>query len=326
MPDIRSRGAVVKLVQSWVGKKESDGSFKSIIDIYNAHIPLPRNTKMEYSWAWCACTWSALAIKLGYTDIMPIEISCYYLIEAAKKMGCWKENDGYVPRPGDAILYDWQDSGKGDNTGAPDHVGTVEYLSGGYIVVTEGNYSNAVKRRTISINGRFIRGFITPAYTDDIAPEPERVTSPTKTLNEIAHEVITGVWGNMPERKEALEKAGYDYESVRIKVNSILNEHAETPTDGEVTTTVSAGKFDVNIAGNYIVQANGGLYMRNDAGTNKRALTKLPDSTIVRCYGYYSVYNGAKWYLVKVKVGTTTYTGFCHSAYLKLQKKATVIG
>ena len=41
---------------------------------------------MEYSWPWCACTWSALAIKLGYTDIMPIEISCPELIIAAKKM------------------------------------------------------------------------------------------------------------------------------------------------------------------------------------------------------------------------------------------------
>ena len=32
-------------------------------------------------------------------------------------MGCWQENDAYVPSPGDAILYDWQDNGIGDNTG-----------------------------------------------------------------------------------------------------------------------------------------------------------------------------------------------------------------
>ena len=43
---------------------------------------------------------------------MPVEISCYYLIEAAKKMGCWQENDAYIPNPGDAILYDWQDNEK----------------------------------------------------------------------------------------------------------------------------------------------------------------------------------------------------------------------
>lgn len=97
-----------------------------------------------------------------------MEISCYYLIEAAKKMGCWQENDAYVPSPGDAILYDWQDNGISDNTGNPDHVGTVieVYKESGYMVIEEGNYSNAVKKRTLSINGKFIRGFITPKYDE----------------------------------------------------------------------------------------------------------------------------------------------------------------
>ena len=75
------RQKVLDLAESWVGKKESDGSFKSIIDIYNTQKTFPRNVKMQYNWAWCACTWSALAIKLGYTAIMPVEISCYYIIE-----------------------------------------------------------------------------------------------------------------------------------------------------------------------------------------------------------------------------------------------------
>ena len=70
-----SRSAVVNLVNSWVGKNEADGSYKSIIDLYNSKAPFPRNTKMQYGWAWCACTWSALAKALGYTAIMPVEIS-----------------------------------------------------------------------------------------------------------------------------------------------------------------------------------------------------------------------------------------------------------
>ena len=161
----KTRSAVVSLAQSWVGKKESDGSYKTIIDIYNSFTgAFPRGTKMQYGWAWCAATWSALAIKLGYTDIMPIEISCYYLIEAAKKMGIWVENDAYVPKPADAILYDWDDSGAGDNTGTPDHIGTVEKVEGSLITVIEGNYSNAVKRRVLEVNGRYIRGYICPKY------------------------------------------------------------------------------------------------------------------------------------------------------------------
>lgn len=173
-----SRQAVLDVAKSWVGKNESDGSYKEIIDLYNSFIgALPRGTKMLYEWPWCAATWSALAIKLGYTAIMPIEISCYYLIEAAKKMGCWVEDDGYIPSPADGILYDWDDSGSGENTGNPDHIGTVEYVSGGYITVIEGNYNNAVKRRTISINGKYIRGFITPRYEDN------EVSAPTQDEN-----------------------------------------------------------------------------------------------------------------------------------------------
>ncbi len=93
---MRSRNAVVTLARSWLGKNEADGSYKSIIDIYNSCTgKFPRGIKMAYGWAWCAATWSALAIRLDYTDIMPVEISCYYLIEAAKKMGIWVENAGY---------------------------------------------------------------------------------------------------------------------------------------------------------------------------------------------------------------------------------------
>lgn len=175
-----SRQKVVDLALSWVGKRESDGSHKSIIDIYNT-LPadkLPRRTRMQYDWAWCACTWSALAVKLGYLAIMPIEISCYYLIENAKKMGCWVEADNYVPSPGDAILYDWADGSNYasyDNTASPDHVGTVVSVnkSAGTFVVVEGNMSNAVGKRTMAVNGRYIRGFIAPKYDDNTVTEPK---------------------------------------------------------------------------------------------------------------------------------------------------------
>lgn len=312
-----SRQKVVDLIKSWEGKKEADGSYKSIIDIYNSIPPFPRNTKMQYNWAWCACTWSALAKKLGYTSIMPIEISCYYIIEEAKKMGCWQENDAYVPSPGDAVLYDWDDNGVGDNTGNPDHIGTVieVYKSAGYMVVMEGNYSDAVKRRTISINGKFIRGFITPKYTNNTVSKP--VTDSNKSVETVAREVIAGKWGTGTDRKKALESKGYNYTEVQNKVNEILNGSTTKPTTStqyKVTATCSAKNFNKSIAGTYVTTAD--LYMRNDAGTNKKALVVMPKNTKVQCYGYYNVSNGAKWYYVVATVNGVTYTGFCHSAYL----------
>lgn len=323
-----SRQAVVDLVTSWHGKKESDGSFKEIIDIYNT-LPtaqLPRKTKMLYSWEWCACTWSALAVKLCYLPVMPIEISCYYIIENAKKMGCWQENDNYVPKPADAVIYDWQDNGVGDNKGNPDHIGTVieVYEDAGYMVVEEGNYGEAVKKRTISLNGKFIRGFITPKYTDNTVSAPKQEAG--KSVDTIAREVISGKWGSCTARKTALTNAGYDYSTIQKRVNEILNGGAVKPTTPtntstsnkvttkSVTATCSAKKYNETLAGTYKTTAN--LYMRNDAGTNKKALVCIPKGTKVKMYGYYNVANGVKWYYIQVTINGVKYTGFSSSAYL----------
>lgn len=44
----------------------------------------------------------------------------------------------------------------------------------------------------------------------------------SKTIEEIAREVIAGKWSNYPERKKLLEKAGYNYKEVQTIVNKIL--------------------------------------------------------------------------------------------------------
>lgn len=187
---MRSREKVVELAKSWLGKKVSDGSYMEIINIYNSYKNRPRNgLKMDPSWAWCACTWSALAIKLGYTDIMPVEISCGNLINIAKNMGIWVENDAHVPKPGDAILYDWDDNGAGDCTGWPDHIGVVEKVSGNAITVIEGNCSNSVKRRNIPVNGKYIRGFITPKYDSESAQTTNKPAASTTTSKPASKEV-----------------------------------------------------------------------------------------------------------------------------------------
>ena len=318
-----SRQKVADLAESWLGKKESDGSYKQIIDIYNTQKTFPRGTKMQYGWAWCACTWSALAIKLGYTEIMPVEISCYYLIEQAKKKGCWVEDDSYIPKVGDALLYDWDDKGVGDNTSAPDHVGVVVYVNkkAGYMTVIEGNYSKSVKKRTISLNGKYIRGFITPKYTDNKVSEPAKVSN--KSLETVAREVIAGEWGNGNTRSKNLKAKGYDPVEVQNKVNEILNKDVVKPqseeqkksTSKKVVATCKAKSFKKSIIGTYKNTCS--VNMRNDAGTNKKVLVVIPKDTKINCYGYYNEYNKVKWYYVECTVDGVSYTGFCHSDYLK---------
>lgn len=163
---------IVEQAKSWIGCKESNGTHKPIIDVYNSHKPLARGYAVQYNDEWCATFVSAVAIKLGYTDIIPTECSCTKMIELFKKIGAWNESDSRKPNAGDIIFYSWKDNGTGDCTINPNHVGIVEKVSGNTITVIEGNYNEAVKRRTISVNGKYIRGYGVPKY--DAEPVVEK--------------------------------------------------------------------------------------------------------------------------------------------------------
>ena len=49
------------------------------------------------------------------------------------------------------------------------------------------------------------------------------ISSSLKSIDEIAKEVIKGIWGNGNNRKEKLTSAGYDYQTIQDRVNEILN-------------------------------------------------------------------------------------------------------
>ena len=178
----KTASKIILQARSWIGLKESDGSHRQIIDLYNSHKPLARSYRVKYTDSWCATFISALAIKCGYTDIIPTECSCQKMIELFKTLGRWEENENRTPSPGDIIFYDWGDSGKGDNKGWADHVGIVESVEGSTITVIEGNYSDSVKRRYISVDTKYIRGYATPAYDaelPDVVPTYDKVIKAT---------------------------------------------------------------------------------------------------------------------------------------------------
>lgn len=61
-----------------------------------------------------------------------------------------------------------------------------------------------------------------------------------KSVEEIAQEVLHGLWGNNPERKQRLIAAGYDYDEVQATVNKLLEEAKQAVMgdingDGKVT-------------------------------------------------------------------------------------------
>lgn len=172
---------VVEQAKSWLGKNEIDGTFKEIIDIYNAQKPLPVGYIVKYTDEWCATFVSAVAVKLGYTDIIPPECSCPRMIALMQKKGIWQEDESVIPKAGWILFYDWQDNGVGDNKGGADHVGIVEKVSGNTITIIEGNYSRSVKRRTLEVNGKYIRGYGVPKY------DVEKTSSSSSTTNKNAN-------------------------------------------------------------------------------------------------------------------------------------------
>lgn len=168
-----TREQVVAQMQAWIGLKESNGSFKKIIDLYNSHKPRARGYKLKYSDHWCAGGLSAAFIACDAEDIFPLEVGCGKMRDKAKKMGIWEERDDYEPLPGDVIMYNWKAKKTGDTKTGASHVGLVESCKDGKIKTIECNYSKSVKPRTIKVNDYRIRGFITPEYdeTPDVMPE-----------------------------------------------------------------------------------------------------------------------------------------------------------
>ncbi len=70
----------------------------------------------------------------------------------------------------------------------------------------------------------------------------EPVTAQKKTVDELAKEVLRGVWGNGTHREKALTNAGYDYDAVQERVNELL-EPAPVETILAVAKEVIRGEW-----------------------------------------------------------------------------------
>lgn len=194
MTEKQLRQKPVDWLENLVGSNDGSAGHKKILKVFNDS-GLCSRYKMTVNDAWCATAASAAMIAAGLADIFPcVECSCSAMIRLAKNAGIWVENDAYTPKTGDFVLYDWDDSGYGDNQGDPDHVGMVVSVSGGYINVIEGNMgSGTVGHRKIAVNGRYIRGFICPKYASKATSAgTSKTTTTTKKTATSASGAKTG--------------------------------------------------------------------------------------------------------------------------------------
>lgn len=209
MSESAIRERVVAEARKLLGVKEGTAAHKKLVDGYNGQSKLPRGYKLQYGDPWCAATMSFIGIVLGIPHVLLPECSCSRMIELYKAQGLWMEADDYVPRPGDLVMYDWQ-AQSGECTGAPDHVGMVESVSGNTITVIEGNYDNQVKRRDICVEYVKIRGYCLPDYAGlvqrfvDVEPYAWYADEVAKAA---ALGIVQGVGGGKFEPDRAVTRA-----------------------------------------------------------------------------------------------------------------------
>lgn len=210
---------IIKVAKKYEGCRKYSDRHRKLIQIFNT--VKPNGYTAHISDPWCAEGISAWAIEAYGKDnakkYFPLSASVPDMVDKAKKLGIWKESDKTIPVIGYWIAYDWQDSGKGDNTGSPDHIGLVIKVEKNKFTVLECNKGIESKcaTRVMDINGRYIRGYIAPNYNKvEKSADAER-----KRINKLADEVLQGKYGNGSERKKRL---GSDYDAVQAEVNRRL--------------------------------------------------------------------------------------------------------
>lgn len=224
---------VLNVFQSWVGKKESDGSFKSIIDLYNS---IPASQKaiaytLKYSDEWCDGTVSAAFYKAGALNLIgKAEVGVQRHIEIFKNIGIWI---GKTKKPvaGDIVCFDW------DGGGFSDHIGIVKSVSGNNITTIEGNTNSRVGSNTFVWNDWRISGYARPKYSTS-------TTSNKLTFEQAVQAVISGSMGNGDTRVANIKKAGQDPQKVQAEVNKRLTTPTKpTKSKEQVVKDVIAGKY-----------------------------------------------------------------------------------
>lgn len=346
MTEKELRNKLVSIAESFNGCKESDGSHKKIIDIYNDNLPYGYY-RMSYIDPWCATYVSAVGIKAGLSDIVFIECGCERMINLYKNAGRFVEDDSYVPKEADIIFYDWDDNGIGNNVGFSDHVGIVVSVNGNTMKIIEGNMNNAVGYRTLQINAKYIRGFGIPDFakvaknssTSNSGTESSSNTSSQSSLKFKIGDTVKFI-GNkhyvssdsiFPSKCKSGEAkitavsngAKHPYHVIAIKesgstVYGWVNASDIVPKITYNTGNVKvdyAQKFSASLSGTYKTTDN--LNMRSGAGTSKDVLTVIPKGDTVSCYGYYTPVKGVKWYYVSYKdKNGKDFIGFVSSKYL----------
>ena len=103
---------------------------------------------------------------------------------------------------------------------------------------------NGLKGDLIKIGQKLIVGK-SAAPVNKPTPAPAKPSTPKKSNQVIAEEVIKGLWGNGDDRKTRLTKAGYNPSTIQALVNNLVSKPSQPPkkSNQEIAKEVIAGKW-----------------------------------------------------------------------------------
>lgn len=158
------------------------------------------------------------------------------------KYGTWFKKGTRAPQPADLFFLRYGGKVYSDKYHA-DHVGIVEKVDGDTITTLEGNVdgrsgnwaaTSTFKRKTRRLSDGIVYAFYRPDWV-----EPKK----TKSVDELAKEVITGKWGSGNERRQKLTAAGYDYNAVQKRVNELMSGRTQKKSVENLAREVIQGKW-----------------------------------------------------------------------------------
>ena len=179
---------------------------------------------------------------------------------------------------------------KGSN--GRDYYGFIRQTKAPAVIVECAFIDNATDIQIINTESKRVvmgeaiaKGILKTLGIADSAP----MTTPapaTKSIEEVAKEVIAGKYGNGEARKIALKNAGYDPSAVQAKVNELVN--------GSKTSSFIAYKVKVTTSA---------LNIRSGAGTNNKVVGVIRDRGVYTIVdeksGWGKLKSGAGWISLK---------------------------
>lgn len=233
-------------------------------------------------WDGCALLWQQLGRTLQTGN------GCAY--------GCWTLKRNENAGTNFQLITNKADVKRGDvvvfQGGQYGHIGFADenYLGGTYIKLlgqnqgaANGNF-NVINMSMAGFLGAFrFKGWV--ASQNNPQPQP---TTPQKSNEIIADEVIAGKWGNDPERTQRLKAAGYNRDAIQAIVDAKLNP-ATKPSPAPKKNEIKVGS---TVVPTRLVDYNGTPVRQYD-----------PSYTVIQLTGNRAVLSarGAVWCAMNVK-------------------------